>query len=185
MFIFGYGSLINEASRLLTGQTGRAVPAIAHGFRRSWGKIDDSYILSPLVVTQGKGSTNGVLIEITEDELAEFDRREKGYYRTEIAPDQIEPVASVSINAPVWIYVKDDAESPCQNQPIVQSYVDTVMAGCLSVSDAFAHHFVANTQGWHHPFEDDRHSPRYTRLAGVTHQHRVEIDRLLQDVKTC
>ncbi|MGB5803907.1 MAG: gamma-glutamylcyclotransferase, partial [Vibrio anguillarum] len=26
MYIFGYGSLINSASRQLTGQTGRAIP---------------------------------------------------------------------------------------------------------------------------------------------------------------
>ncbi len=53
MYIFGYGSLINSASRQLTGQTGRAIPVVAHGLVRYWGKIDESYILSPLVVNEG------------------------------------------------------------------------------------------------------------------------------------
>lgn len=70
MYIFGYGSLINSASRRLTGQTGRAIPASATGLVRYFGKIDDSYILSPLVVHQGDGKINGVLLEIDEVALA-------------------------------------------------------------------------------------------------------------------
>ncbi len=38
MYIFGYGSLINAASRQLTGQTGEAIPVIAHGLVRYWGQ---------------------------------------------------------------------------------------------------------------------------------------------------
>lgn len=184
MFIFGYGSLINAASRELTGQTGRAFPAIAHGFKRSWGKIDGSYILSPLVVSQGAGSTNGVLIEIAEQELSEFDRREAGYYRVEIPGDCLELIEETKINQPVWIYVKDDACTPCPEQPIVQTYVDTVLAGCLTVSGEFTRHFIDNTEGWHHHFENDRHAPRYTRMAGVSDEHRSEIDRMLSGVIT-
>lgn len=63
-YIFGYGSLINSASRQLTGKTGPAHPAVIHGFKRIWGKLDKSYILSPLVVQKGQGLVNGVLIEM-------------------------------------------------------------------------------------------------------------------------
>ncbi len=72
MYIFGYGSLINAASRQLTGQTGEAIPVIAHGLVRYWGKVDDSYILSPLVVNRGESQVNGVLLEIDDRALAEF-----------------------------------------------------------------------------------------------------------------
>lgn len=34
MYIFGYGSLINRHSRLLTSRTGEAVPAIVNGLQR-------------------------------------------------------------------------------------------------------------------------------------------------------
>lgn len=70
MYIFGYGSLINAASRQLTGQTGEAIPVIAHGLVRYWGKVDDSYILSPLVVNRGESQVNGVLLEIDDRALA-------------------------------------------------------------------------------------------------------------------
>lgn len=76
-YIFGYGSLMNSASRQLTGQTSAALPATAHGFKRYWGKVDDSYILSPLVVDRGEGSVNGVVLQVSDSGLAEFDRRER------------------------------------------------------------------------------------------------------------
>ncbi|MDG2609650.1 gamma-glutamylcyclotransferase, partial [Vibrio parahaemolyticus] len=90
MYIFGYGSLINSASREITGQTGEAIPVIAHGLVRYWGKVDDSYILSPLVVNEGEGQVNGVLLEVDHQALTEFDRRERGYHRIQIRPEQIE-----------------------------------------------------------------------------------------------
>ncbi|WP_394247858.1 gamma-glutamylcyclotransferase family protein [Vibrio profundi] len=184
MYIFGYGSLINSASRQLTGQTGQAIPVIAHGLVRHWGKIDDSYVLSPLVVNQGNGQVNGVLLEIDELALAEFDRREKGYHRIQITADDIESDIPFNTAHSIWVYVKDEPEAPCTNSPIMQTYVDTVLAGCLEVSENFARHFIEHTQGWHHPFEDDRHQPKYGNLAGVAQHHQPLIDQLVSRVRT-
>ncbi|HAS6236634.1 TPA: gamma-glutamylcyclotransferase [Vibrio vulnificus] len=179
MYIFGYGSLINAASRQLTGQTGEAIPVIAHGLVRYWGKVDDSYILSPLVVNRGESQVNGVLLEIDDRALAEFDRRERGYHRIEITPDQIETDHSFNRAHPIWVYVKDDPQPPCPSSPIMQTYVDTVLAGCLEISEAFAQHFVQYTVGWHFPKEDDRHAPKYGNLAGVESHHYPLIDALI------
>ncbi|EOX4458312.1 gamma-glutamylcyclotransferase family protein [Vibrio antiquarius] len=179
MYIFGYGSLINSASRKLTGQTGEAIPVIAHGLVRYWGKIDDSYTLSPLVVNQGDGQVNGVLLEVNEEALAEFDRRERGYHRIQIQPDQIETDANFNQEHSIWVYVKDEPLPPCVKSPIMQSYVDTVLAGCLEVSHAFAEHFVRHTIGWHHAKENDRHQPKYGNLAGVQEHHYELIDNLI------
>lgn len=117
MYIFGYGSLINSASRKLTGQTGEAIPVIAHGLVRYWGKIDDSYTLSPLVVNQGNGQVNGVLLEVNEEALAEFDRRERGYHRIQIQPDQIETFANFNQGHEIWVYVKRRATTTVRKQP--------------------------------------------------------------------
>lgn len=102
MYIFGYGSLINAASRKLTGQTGEAIPVIAHGLVRHWGKVDDSYILSPLVVNEGEGQVNGVLLEVDDQALADFDRRERGYHRIQIRPDQIETETTFNSEHSIW-----------------------------------------------------------------------------------
>jgi gamma-glutamylcyclotransferase (GGCT)/AIG2-like uncharacterized protein YtfP len=181
MYIFGYGSLINSASRMLTGHTGEAIPAVVKGFVRHWSKIDDSYVLSPLAVNQGEGSVNGVLLEVDDSALAEFDRREAGYIRVPVSRGSIEPLAPYDNNQPVWMYVVDKTVAPCHNSPIVQSYVDTVLAGCLEISEAFADMFIEQTLGWHHPHENDRDQPRYQRVAGVSNTHHTIINALLKE----
>jgi hypothetical protein len=62
----------------------------------------------------------------------------------------------------------------------MQSYVDTVLAGCLEVSHAFAEHFVDHTIGWQHAKENDRHQPKYGNLAGVQVHHYEVIDNLIK-----
>ena len=184
MYIFGYGSLINSSSRQLTGQTGKAIPAIVDGLVRYWSKIDDSYVLSPLIVNQGQGQVNGVLLEVDEVALVEFDCRERGYHRIELNPDQIEAHQGFDPSQTIWVYIKDEIEAPCNNSPIVQTYVDTVIAGCLEISESFASHFVQHTQGWQHPMVNDRHQPKYGNLAGVSEHHHSIIDDLLLVVRS-
>lgn len=183
MYIFGYGSLMNSASRQLTGNTGRALPATVHGLVRYWGKIDDSYVISPLVVNHGDGEVNGVLLEIDAAALADFDRRERGYQRIALKAEQIETEHPFDHTQDIWVYITEQHQPPCERSPIVQTYVDTVLAGCLEVSESFARHFVQHTVGWHHPLENDRHSPKYGNLAGVSPAHHARIDALLANVR--
>ncbi|MEL7290889.1 MAG: gamma-glutamylcyclotransferase family protein [Pseudomonadota bacterium] len=182
-YIFGYGSLMNSASRQLTGQTSPAIPSTAHGFKRYWGKVDSSYILSPLVVDKGQGQVNGVMLEVSQAGLAEFDRRERGYHRVEIEPQQLDTSVYLTEQDTVWVYIKDNPEPPCSLSPIMQTYVDTVLVGCLEISEQFAKQFVEHTIGWHFPLENDRHQPKYGNLAGVTPQHHATIDALLSSVR--
>lgn len=184
MYIFGYGSLINGHSRQLTGQTGDAVPAIVSGLQRRWGKVNGRYKIAPLVAEIGEGSCNGVLVRINNDSLIDFDRRERGYRRIELDPKNVSASLGVLLTDPIWVYVKVNPEPPCEVQPIMQTYVDTVLAGCLSISDQFAKTFVETTEGWHHPFENDRHQPKYGNLAGVPDEHLMRIDLLIANVRS-
>ncbi|NOH69858.1 gamma-glutamylcyclotransferase [Vibrio pectenicida] len=179
-YIFGYGSLINSASRQLTGATGLAHPAVIHGFKRTWGKLDTSYTLSPLVVQKGQGLVNGVLIEIEQSELPEFDARERSYTRIQVPLSQVDSTLPLMAKDSVWLYINDDAKPPCEQVPIMQSYVDTVLAGCLDISEAFAKQFMEHTLGWHSPRHNDRHAPQYTHLAGVQKHHYCLIDKLVK-----
>ncbi|SJL82182.1 gamma-glutamylcyclotransferase family protein [Vibrio palustris] len=182
MYIFGYGSLMNSASRQLTGQTGQAIPVIVQGLVRHWGKIDDSYIMSPLVVQRGDSEVNGVLLHVSDTELPEFDKRERGYQRMRVPAASILSEHAFDQAQDIWVYITDSHQPPCDNSPIVQSYVDTVLAGCLEVSEDFARHFVDYTVGWQYPRESDRHAPKYSRMAGVTPEQFPLIDSLLQHV---
>lgn len=183
MYIFGYGSLINATSRQLTGQTGEAIPAIAHGLVRYWGKVDESYSLSPLVVSQGTGQVNGVLLKVEDEALAEFDQRERGYQRVALSNDQIETQHPLNKHSTIWVYVTEHVSPPCSHSPIVQTYVDTVLAGCLDISDSFAHHFIEHTLGWHSPWENDRHDPKYGNLARVNPIILPRIDALIANFR--
>ncbi|MBD1555670.1 gamma-glutamylcyclotransferase [Vibrio sp. S9_S30] len=183
MYIFGYGSLINPESRKLTGQTGNAYPAIVRGFNRHWSKVDGSYQISPLVVTRGEGTLNGVLFEIDHAELAEFDKREAGYHRVRVPVSEFDSEHTIDRHGEIWMYVKDETTPPCPRTPIMQSYVDTVLAGCLSISTPFAEYFIQSTLGWHHPLENDRLKPKYGRIAGVESHHLSLIDNLVDSVR--
>ncbi|MCZ4295461.1 gamma-glutamylcyclotransferase family protein [Vibrio sinaloensis] len=182
-YIFGYGSLMNSASRQLTGQTSAATTATVEGFKRYWGKVDESYTLSPLVVDKGHGHVNGVLLEVSECGLQEFDIRERGYHRVQVQVNQVESQLPLSDNDQVWVYIKDNPEPPCSLSPIMQTYVDTVLVGCLEISEQFAKQFIEQTIGWHFPLENDRHEPKYGNLAGVKPEHHNQIDALVAEAR--
>ncbi|MDW6001681.1 gamma-glutamylcyclotransferase family protein [Vibrio mangrovi] len=184
MYIFGYGSLMNSSSRQLTGQTGNACPAVVEGLIRSWGTVDDSYQASPLVAQRGDGLVNGVLLNVSADELSQFDQRERGYHRIQLESTAIQTELSFSANDEIWVYVKDAPMPPTHKSPILQTYVDTVLTGCLEISEAFAHLFVQHTIGWEHPRENDRHQPRYVNYAGILPEHRDKVDQILGQVFT-
>ena len=179
-YIFGYGSLMNSASRKLTGQTSEAIPATVDGLRRYWGKVGDNNTLSPLVVSQGQGKVNGVILQINDQELHEFDIRENGYQRIPLEHTCITSQLTLSTNDIVWIYTKDHSEPPCTLSPIMQTYVDTVLSGCLEISEDFAKQFIKQTIGWNFPIENDRLDPKYKNYAGVEKHHYPLIDKLVQ-----
>lgn len=179
MYIFGYGSLINDASRRLTGETGRTVPAIVSGLQRHWSHTG-SPVMSHLVVKEGEGQCNGVLIHIEDAALEVFDIREAGYQRVPLDSTRIQVLEEdFVVNGPIYVYVTDEVISPCSNYPIAQSYVDTVLVGCLRYSADFAHTFISSTYGWDCPKIDDRASPVYQRVAGVADTDRNKIDEML------
>ncbi|MGF1685494.1 gamma-glutamylcyclotransferase [Photobacterium japonica] len=183
MYIFGYGSLINHHSRLLTGQTEGALPATVSGLQRHWGKVNGNYPIAPLVASLGDGQCNGVLVRVDDEGLACFDQRERGYQRVQLDPAQVVTHLGHDVDLPVWVYTQSQLTPPCPLSPIMQTYVDTVLAGCLSISEQFAKEFVETTQGWHYPFENDRHQPKYGNHAGVEADHLAYIDRLVARVR--
>jgi hypothetical protein len=153
----------------------------------------------------------GVLLPVNEQELAQFDEREAGYDRVPLAFDQVDAVpfldeekhyqndlflqakqGNVTDDLRLWVYVPRTEEPPAEEAPIVQSYLDTILRGCLSISERFAKEFIRTTKGWH-PEEwedgdaaasddsvvvwvDDRHQPVYSR--GDPQWFRKEAQRL-------
>jgi hypothetical protein len=171
-FIFGYGSLINSISRTVTGETGVATAVKISGISRHWSRISEDFGMSSVVVVENiEGQCNGVIVEVPESELVHFDKRERGYQRVLVDANNVEfydQGGSINLqssgNTNIWLYQSDKVVNPCDNHPVVFSYLDVILSGCLEYSEAFCNDFIEHTQGWQHAMLNDRDMPRYPRV---------------------
>jgi cation transport regulator ChaC len=127
-------------------------------------------------VDQRRKSCVGVLIEVFENELEALDKREYGYQQQLISLDRVERVdglltmteqrdqykgtfldtegmksSPTSSPAHIWVYVPETSfmNPPTAEYPILQSYVDICLRGCLAISSLFLREFLITTLGWH------------------------------------
>lgn len=115
----------------------------------------------------------GVLVEVLGHELDALDKREYGYLRQSVHLDRVERVDALlqpreqlinpyketfldnmmdpEAGTHVWVYVPDDSFTGAATAdfPILQSYLDICMRGCLDISPAFLQEFLSTTRGWH------------------------------------
>lgn len=107
------------------------------------------------------------------------------------SPELMTPLgwAQLPPGSTVWLFVPDSPSkgSPpgvglataSQSHPILQTYVDICVLGCLEFSREFAIEFICSTVGWDGPWRNDRQLPRRPWM----HQPRYkEVDSLLQEV---
>lgn len=130
-------------------------------------------------------SIDGVLVTLHRRDLPALDEREAGYDRhllpisAFVAPDEV--LDSVNGDG-IYVYVSDnqhcfDADA---DHPVLQSYVDCVLAGFL---DLFGERgllaFMDTTRGWDRPIDNDRNNPRYPRAVNLSLQQQQQFDALL------
>lgn len=172
-YIVGYGSLMEQASRRRTvPDAGEAVPVRVQGFRRAWIARGSATGFSTTylgVSEDGHSHMNAVLFSLPDEAaVAAMDRRENGYCRVRINIKQIEALEPSPIPAGErWIYVNKPHNTawPSRVYPIVQSYVDIFLSGCLEVERTFqlqdyARQCITTTQGWSSNWVNDRIYPR-------------------------
>ena len=101
-------------------------------------------------------------------------------------------------NVKVWVYIPENGGTGADhNYPIMQSYVDIILRGCLSISKEFALNFIDSTHGWWHDqtihppegeipeylWVDDRSSPFYSRADEEwSEQMKHMLDDLLKEI---
>lgn len=228
-FIAGYGSLICPHSRSITvpEQAHKvATPVLVKGVERTWAKRTTRGMTAMGVRFVEDGECVGVLLPVDDSELARFDEREQGYDRVRLDLDMVDAVPfldddhyeddrhSVFLSAKssneenkvaIWVYVPQTPLPAAEEAPIVQSYVDTILRGCLHISEEFAKEFVATTKGWSKEellnetdsesdssvsgdedeeihWIDDRHDPIYIRGDREWSMKNVrKLDRLLKE----
>jgi hypothetical protein len=178
-FIFGYGSLIEDESRQRTTPSARdAWPARVQGIRRGWWARGAASGLTTTflgAISDPAATCNGVIYRVSTEELAATDRRESaGYQRCRIDTDKITMLdgRAAPPEGLVWAYINlippdqlgDNLPTP--QFPMVQSYVDICIHGCLEVegkyptATGFTKDFIATTDEWSRYWVNDRVYPR-------------------------
>ncbi len=193
-FIFGYGSLINTASRDSTA--GAATPAIpvrvsaGFGYIRAWNDRSSSgFTALGLRKAEGieqAGTINGVLYAVDGDDMAKFDAREEGYARVEVPREDIEAVSWQRLpeTGRIWVYVpvKPNGEPgvglPAADAqfPLLESYIDVVVEGGLEYGDDFARELIETTSDWSEYWLNDR---ELARRPWVHDPRSAEVDKML------
>lgn len=190
-FIIGYGSLMNRASLNRTlPQVKNIEPIYLNNYIRSWNALENqtvTYSTTYVGIDKAPGKmTNGVIFQIEKEFIKTLDKREFLYSRTKVDIKDIEFTSnSFDINTEdeVWIYITLNPLKPTQNSPIIQSYVDVCISGCMQLEEEFkinnfAKNFILQTTNWSTNWVNDRIFPRAPHI----HQpFAYNIDKLLHE----
>lgn len=191
-FLIGIGSLMEKASKERTApRTGANLPVMVQDFKRSWtargSDIGFSTTYLAAAASPGAKMAAAMYRVLHRDDLIATDQREAYYCRAPVEPTAIQPLdgSRVPLESQFWIYVnKPDAGKPPSSRfPIVQSYVDIFLSGCLQLSELataysgdFAEACIETTTDWSDHWVNDRIFPR---RAFVHQPNAGQIDALL------
>jgi hypothetical protein len=190
-YIIGYGSLMQDESRKRTTPNANiAYPVKVNGYRRGWFTKGSGVGFSTTflgVVQSKEGALNAAIYQIDVTEITTMDKREFSYCRLAVEPENY---SLFKQNIPLspgqaWIYVNkpETIASANRRYPIVQSYVDIFLSGCLELEqrfdlEDFAKQCLVTTSNWSTQWMNDRIYPRrpfiYQPKAG-------RIDQLLKE----
>ncbi|MEM9632882.1 MAG: gamma-glutamylcyclotransferase family protein [Pseudomonadota bacterium] len=165
---FGYGSLVNVDTVPANTQV---TPGRLSGWVREWrvcGMGNDGQGRCALTVREDKETEIwGVLATEPRERLGELEQREKRYRKVEKVGPAFRCEAEGSQGPDGLFLFKALPEHHrwgSETHPILQSYLDCVLAGFFRVwGERGIHHFLETTDGWHVPVLQDRNCPRYPR----------------------
>ena len=151
-FIIGYGSLLKRASLNRTlPQVKEIEPIYLKNYKRSWNANEN---ITPTLATTYLGinkcddsKMNAIIFELERDFLELLDKREFLYDRVEVALIDIEFTTSkfeISEEDKIWFYLTTNPYKPSSENPIIQSYVDTCIAGAFEIESEFGIENFAN-----------------------------------------
>jgi len=188
-YIIGYGSLMQDESRLRTSpKAGPAHPVELEGYRRGWFSRAASGPGSTFlgVESEPRSHLNAVIYQVAPAEVDATDKRESLYCRVGVATSDVHPLErgwAPERDAQLWLYqsLPGTVAAADSRNPIVQSYVDVFVSGCLEQEQraglpGFSLECLATTDGWSEHWVNDR---IYPRRPALYQPNAVQIDRLL------
>jgi hypothetical protein len=192
-YIFGYGSLVQRQSRVETWAGAEfASPVIVQGVARGWFDQTGGPSWNPTylgALLDKDAVCNGVIFPVSSPEFTAYGEREIGYQLTKIDSSQISMLdgSNTAPEGDIWFYGNTEKRFPSSEHPIVQSYVDVCLDGCLEIEAMyplarqanFAEQFVKTTSNWQPPWINDR---IYPWRPSVYVPRASQIDALIQKV---
>jgi hypothetical protein len=191
-YVFGYGSLIERASRTRTNPDGvGAWPARVTGYQRGWFHQFANNVGSSCTylgaVTKPGATINGVIYKVGDFEKTK--ERETGYTADPVkgAIEMLDGGAPWD-RGEVYIFISNPEDisktkEPTPAFPIVESYVDICINGCLEIealyrtASGFVQEFIQTTTGWNKYWVNDR---LYPRRPFIYAPNASSIDQALQ-----
>ncbi|MEX0829117.1 MAG: gamma-glutamylcyclotransferase family protein [Nitrospirales bacterium] len=183
--VFGYGSLIDTGSRTRTVPSAtQAWPIEMTGLKRDWnartgpGEIATTFLGA---YEHSHANVNGVAFFANDSEVQSLIRRETGYVPTHFPLSRVHWWTSPPSALPesILIFCFASKRRPSRSYPIIQSYVDICLSGCLAVdaslqsSDSeFSRRFLRGTSGWSKHWVNDRRRPR------VSYRHSPQTSKI-------
>lgn len=174
-YVFGYGSLIERQSRTRTNPDAiGAWPARVTGYQRGWfhqfaNNVGSTCTYLGAIANPG-ATVNGVIYKVGDIEKTK--ERETGY-TAELVRGRI---TMLDGGAPwdageVYLFVSNPEDisktkEPTSEIPMVQSYVDICVNGCLEIealyrtAAGFTQEFIKTSTGWNKYWANDRLYPR-------------------------
>ena len=209
-YILALGSLANAELRAAVGVVGEdsdSLPFVVKGLRRSWGfRVDDqgtkwSALCVYRSTTPEIDMCTGLIFATTAQDVVRLDGVERGSVRVKIDPATVEPwlgaqdttlaaakarkLALSDSGAVLWAFLAAPPATehiPTLWYPVLQSYVDVVLAGAAThAGDAFAAEFLDTTVGWgteKGSWTNDRDAPRYPNANETASMNGAKWDEL-------
>jgi len=195
---FGYGSLVNRNTRPVNEQ---AQPARLYGWQRVWGHRVQAVengsqgargsccslsIEKHRIESDNPDFIDGVVVNIPLADLPTLDQREAGYDRLQLSADDFDLPESCTASH-IHVYVSSATHAGRSNlqYPVLQSYVDCVLAGyCAVFEQNGMQHFVESTVGWDGVIENERDKPRYPRAVQLTESQLALFDSVVNKYRS-
>lgn len=191
-YIIGYGSLIDEQSKKRTDPTAQeSFPVVVKGYARSWsvyGTLPGLNATFLSVSEDRHASLNGIIYQLSKpDNIQQYDARERSYCRKELTSGEINLYSTtLPDQKQIWIYssAQELDQYPADDYPIVQSYVDIFVRGCIQVEEKykiknFAKDCIQSTEHWSEHWVNDRIFPRRPSLY---EPYAYKIDELVKEM---
>ncbi len=177
-YFFAYCSLVNRN----THQYADCSLARLHGWRRVWRHTNLRPIAYLTVEPDPCCEVDGLIAHVPNGDWSTLDYRESAYDRINIKHVISHPKLE-TINVAMYSLPNDRHSQPTGEQPVLLSYIDTVVQGYnREFGERGVENFFNTTSGWTAPILDDRQRPIYPRHQKLSPRETALIDANLRRI---